>query len=378
MGYVAFDRSARTASYKGRSIELLPKEFMLLEHLYRHIGQTLSREQLLDAVWPLETPTDRTVDDHVYRLRKKLSDWDGAFELETVRGVGYRLADKARDAKPNPLALLPDYAEHMNTLVQTYIRYGRGDALQALSNQRDVFGLESDAFFRLYALFMGGDTRALLQLDVPFGQKALYLLHFYHRFKPDKSRRFVEEALRRRIMPEHWHRELEQWNMIFMCMDWGEFGRAKEKLDAAMKQALEEPGMEGIVPYLLIRELEYWMRTGVWEMAERTMERIEARLSEYPYQREQGGYYIFKGIARYRSSPKEGIERIEQGLSVLRDSRFIPHLLDGLYAIFRFSESEPWKPLKERYAPEWERKLAETGLLELLPEIEYQLQINLG
>lgn len=51
----------------GEVIPFLPKEYALFRYLYENKNRAFSREQ------PLEAPTDRTVVDHVYRMRKKLS-----------------------------------------------------------------------------------------------------------------------------------------------------------------------------------------------------------------------------------------------------------------------------------------------------------------
>lgn len=67
-----WDAGAYTIAWKAQKIVLLPKEYALLHFMHSHAGQTLSREQLLDNVWPMEAPVDRTVDDHIYRLRRKL------------------------------------------------------------------------------------------------------------------------------------------------------------------------------------------------------------------------------------------------------------------------------------------------------------------
>jgi DNA-binding response OmpR family regulator len=63
----------------------------MIECLLRHKGQALSRNQLLDHAWPYDSDvTPAIVDTYVYFLRRKLG---GASDrLETVRGVGYRMA----------------------------------------------------------------------------------------------------------------------------------------------------------------------------------------------------------------------------------------------------------------------------------------------
>ena len=86
------DLLARTAHRNGRTIELLPKEFRLLEYLVRHAGQVVSRAMLLQHVWDLHfDPMTNVIDVYVGRLRRKV-DGGGAYPLlHTVRGVGFCL-----------------------------------------------------------------------------------------------------------------------------------------------------------------------------------------------------------------------------------------------------------------------------------------------
>jgi two-component system OmpR family response regulator len=90
-GAIELDEAARQVTVGGAAIELSPREFSLLECLLRHAGQTLSRDQLLDQAWPFSVAvTPNAVDAYVHYLRAKLGPASG--QLETVRGVGYRLA----------------------------------------------------------------------------------------------------------------------------------------------------------------------------------------------------------------------------------------------------------------------------------------------
>lgn len=76
-----------------RSVTLTAKEFDLLQELMRGRGNVLTRETLMDKVWGYHgEATSRTLDTHVRRLREKLGD-EGA-QVETVRGVGYRIGDR--------------------------------------------------------------------------------------------------------------------------------------------------------------------------------------------------------------------------------------------------------------------------------------------
>jgi DNA-binding response OmpR family regulator len=88
-GGVTLDLRTRRASTNGKTVDLTAREFTMLEVLIRHPGQVLSREQLLSHVWGYDyDPGSNVVDVYVGYLRKKL----GPGSIETVRGMGYRLA----------------------------------------------------------------------------------------------------------------------------------------------------------------------------------------------------------------------------------------------------------------------------------------------
>jgi DNA-binding response OmpR family regulator len=91
-GAIALDETARRVTVAERPVDLSPREFSLLECLLRHPGQTLTRDQLLDQAWPFGVAvTPNAVDAYIHYLRDKLG--AAGRQIETVRGVGYRLAD---------------------------------------------------------------------------------------------------------------------------------------------------------------------------------------------------------------------------------------------------------------------------------------------
>ncbi|GER65972.1 DNA-binding response regulator [Weizmannia acidilactici] len=81
------------AYFKGKKLELTPKEFELLLYLANHPGKVLSRDQLLDAVWNFDFAGDtRIVDVHISHLREKIEeDTKQPQYIKTVRGFGYKL-----------------------------------------------------------------------------------------------------------------------------------------------------------------------------------------------------------------------------------------------------------------------------------------------
>lgn len=85
---IELDLRTRQVKVGQDMIDLPAREFTLAETFFRHPGQVLSREQLLDRVWGYDySPGSNIVDVYVGYLRKKL----GSDVVETVRGMGYRL-----------------------------------------------------------------------------------------------------------------------------------------------------------------------------------------------------------------------------------------------------------------------------------------------
>ncbi|MCD8196514.1 MAG: response regulator transcription factor [Lachnospiraceae bacterium] len=79
--------------YKGKPVEMPPKELELLYFLASSPNQVFTREQLLDHIWGYEYVSDRTVDVHIKRLREKIKDHE-AWRLATVWSVGYKFEVK--------------------------------------------------------------------------------------------------------------------------------------------------------------------------------------------------------------------------------------------------------------------------------------------
>lgn len=91
-GDLAIDLLARAAYRQGRAIELLPREFKLLEYLARNEGQVVSRTMLLQHVWNLNfDPMTNVIDVYVGRVRRKVDGGHAYPLIHTVRGVGFCL-----------------------------------------------------------------------------------------------------------------------------------------------------------------------------------------------------------------------------------------------------------------------------------------------
>ncbi|HEV2079156.1 MAG TPA: response regulator transcription factor [Allosphingosinicella sp.] len=92
VGELSLDLLTRAASRGDRRIELLTKEFQLLEYLMRHSGQVVTRAMLLEAIWNYSfLPGTNVIDVHISRLRSKIDPEGERPLIHTVRGAGYRL-----------------------------------------------------------------------------------------------------------------------------------------------------------------------------------------------------------------------------------------------------------------------------------------------
>ncbi len=91
-GTLKLDPAAKRAWRGDVELDLSPKEFSLLELFLRNPGVVLSRSQIIDAVWDFAYDgTSNIVDQYVTYLRRKIDRPFGRDDIETVRGMGYRL-----------------------------------------------------------------------------------------------------------------------------------------------------------------------------------------------------------------------------------------------------------------------------------------------
>lgn len=93
-GDLLLDPAEHKARWKGQEIDLSPREFALLDYFMRRPGDVLRRTEILDHVWDYAYDgTSNVVDVYVRYLRKRLGEAGCPEAIETLRGVGYRLAD---------------------------------------------------------------------------------------------------------------------------------------------------------------------------------------------------------------------------------------------------------------------------------------------
>ena len=92
-GDIELDAAAHRVTVNSQEIHLGPTEYRLLKYLMTHADRVYSRNQLLDRVWGANVYVEeRTVDVHVRRLRKALTEHGVERYIQTVRGAGYRFS----------------------------------------------------------------------------------------------------------------------------------------------------------------------------------------------------------------------------------------------------------------------------------------------
>jgi DNA-binding response OmpR family regulator len=102
-GPVRMDRLRHTSTLNGRTLDLTPKEFQLLEYFLLHPDQVVRRTTLLEKVWDMHfDPESNVVDVHVGNLRRKLKEAAGTNLIATVRGVGFTLRLDSKPAEEPP------------------------------------------------------------------------------------------------------------------------------------------------------------------------------------------------------------------------------------------------------------------------------------
>lgn len=94
VGNLVLNSKSYEVSCGGKSVELTPKEFQLLEYMLQNKNIVLSRDQMLERVWGYDYSGEtRTVDMHIKRLRQKLKPSE-TWQIRTVYGMGYKFEVK--------------------------------------------------------------------------------------------------------------------------------------------------------------------------------------------------------------------------------------------------------------------------------------------
>lgn len=377
MAHLVLDPAAYTVAVGAETVELLAKEFALLQFLYEHRNQAFSREQLLDRVWALEYPVERTVDDHIYRLRKKLARWSH-IRLNTIRGYGYSLTVEEPRKIENPSIHDEEMQSAVRGLFEKYHLLGQGKSIVALAAQHEVLGFEIDAFFRRYIRFIQGDIRWFLDTgEIAAGERLYWLLLLYWGIAadPERALEYCEAALRQKVMTPEQHREMEILNILEVYADAGQPEKAIARFPHT-RRVMESDSLTGFVMPVAIMEMYVHLTAANLAEADRSAARLERLLQSEPYIREIGRFHIMKGLRLLADgAEREAEERLDEGLEVLGMALHMPLYFAAVHQIRLFlHRHRPDSRLRHKYAALYDSLDKEYRLSEVRPEMERRIE----
>lgn len=368
-----------SVSYKGETFILLPKEFALFSFLYSNRGITFSRDTILERVWGLSDSTDRTVDDHIYRLRKKLKFID-IVAIETIRSSGYRLMLKTINQMENPLQQDNDFQSALELLFSKYINYGQGKGLTLLANQQEHLDLSISHEREIYLHFFQGDFQWIVnETSISFWEKAFYFLHIYSiiQFDSLKTLTFFEKIINTKKLPSQFQTEIEMLTVIDKYIRAGHFEISHQKIND-LYLTLNSMENEAISFYVFNLDLKLQLYSRNWDNAYLLIIERFNYFQSCPFQREKGQFSILCGMYYYLSDKHKDVSKakhlLNDGLDLLEKSGFKPNFINGLNIILSLFGV---KIVDTPYHNLWNQLKIEYQFSKLEKEIEQQFVKNL-
>lgn len=367
-----FSQEDYTVTLEGTKVTLLRKEFFLLKFLYVNNGRAFSRDELLDAVWPFEEPTDRTVDDHIYRLRKKLFPCRSTISIKTVKGLGYSL--KIEDQTNESSIPVPEeISRQANQLFDTYYKYGQGKALKELVTNR-ALGFPIGEKQETVLLWLQSDFESLLKkLDLTENIFVPLLLYGFVESNVKRVIDIHENILQRNILSEKERMDISCFSLPMWYMK-------INKPDLSMLLVQKEfnaikTSDHGFLPLLHIMKtiiLFYSHKMGEVEKGLNTAENV---LTRFPFLREQGALKVMQGLFLIAQGENpEGEDIIMEGIQLIHRSGHTYYFL-LIYQILTLllPKANAKEKLIDQYKKEAENYYRNTNLYKLRAEIEKQV-----
>ncbi|UOQ46873.1 winged helix-turn-helix domain-containing protein [Gracilibacillus caseinilyticus] len=372
--HLSFQTHNYTVTHAGETVQLLRKEFALLHYLFTNANHSFTRDQLLDAVWQSEAPSDRTVDDHIYRLRKKLNDWKHVITIETVKGYGYRLAIHHTE-KTSPFVHDEEFRRLTSDLFNKYHLFGQGEALNILL-QQDSLGIEVERDKRASIAFMQGDMWSFIDAgEISFPEKALFLFYIYIIItnQPEKIIPYFEKALRRDVFSSETSDEARILSPITFYILGRDFVKAKEHLHLAYKDV---PNDHGFYPFLQLNKMMYHMCLKNSSEVTLIINEMNEFFSEKPYQREFGLFHVLKGLYTVQLGDNEqGKQEIVKGFTIIRQTRFKSHVFLAIRICLFMLEYDIKEPdLFTQCKAEWHTLNKDYNFVDIEVAVEQQIR----
>lgn len=376
MHNINFHLHTYAISCAGQHIALIRKEFELLRYLYEQLQRPCSREQILDAVWSMESPTDRTVDDHIYRLRKKLQPIEHLYTLDTIRGFGYQLSSKQSTSEP----IITDqhFISSSEQLLRTYHLYGNGQALDLLLSEK-ALGIQPSKEIKLSHAFMKGDIQRIVNAkEFHFSEKLLFFLYILmYSDAYSEVYRYYQLAMQKdKFSPRSIH-EAQTLFPLYFYLRTKQFAQAKQVIERS--EAFIDSEEHGFYPFFCNCKLIYGMCTQNKPLVLEQIQTLENFFQQRPYTREKGVYTVLSGIHAMLEGQKNiGSDMVQEGLSLLNQAQIVSHYVLSLDILRLFFEQGLQEAkLQQSVHKAWQILLEQYHFEQLSESIIDQLQANL-
>jgi DNA-binding winged helix-turn-helix (wHTH) protein len=319
---LTFNITEYTVTIEGEPLRLLRKEYLLLEYLYQHNNRALSRQQILDAVWSLQIPSDRTIDDHIYRLRKKLKKWEHLIKIETVKGFGYKLIGTTKTTCLLPFVNDEEIQELSRNLLSKYHLYGQGEVIQKLLDN-NTFGIKLDATRQHVIDFLSGNFLPLLQAQhIPFKEKAHLLLGLYGLMEEncDNVYKILQSLEEKQVFGETEQEDLNLFR-ILIALKANKFPKAHTLLLESENKI--SPEIVSFYGFYQLWWLTYALCVKDFTLVLEKNNILEEFFKKHPFQREYGLFLLLKGFYCFHLNEKtHGLDLITQSFNVLERTKF--------------------------------------------------------
>ncbi|GAB3807994.1 winged helix-turn-helix domain-containing protein [Virgibacillus kimchii] len=367
-----FSREDFAVTLEGNQVTLLRKEFFLLQFLYENKGRVFSREELLDACWPMEEPTDRTVDDHIYRLRKKLFPFRDKVMIKTVKGVGYTLKLE-NSANESPIPVPEEISRQANELMATYYKYGQGKAVKELITNKTL-GFPTDEKQETVIVWLQSDFESLLKkLD---GTKHIFVPLLLYGFVESDTKTVIsvqERVLQKNILSEKDRMDITCVSLALLYLKINKPAHSMQLIQEEL-DAISSPE-HGFFPFLHIMKTIILFYDNKMDEVEKGFNEAENVLIRFPFLKEQAALKMMRGLFLIeKGKEKMGKHTIDQAIRMVHQSNHTYYFL-LIYQVLELllPKAGTKKELIHHYKKEATDYFKHTNLFKLKTEIKKQV-----
>lgn len=372
---IIFNQENYSIYYQDIRIQLFRKEYELLSFLYHSGNRAFSRTEILNNVWHNEYPVDRTVDDHIFRLRKKLTPLKDLITIKTVRGFGYAINIKEQSTAQ---ALLnnKEFNELSSQLMKTYQLYGNGIAIKILQQNNNELGIGDSKEFQQLSWLTSRDLLIIIKdKTISFKEKSLLYLHMYLLSSENikKTLSYFNQIKDKERFSRINQNEICYLTPIFLYI-------LDQQHEKAMNRIISVniPSNHGFYPFLQLYKLILLILSVDNQGTQKLMNQLEMFFLKFPFQRELSLFQVLQGVIHINNENiLKGKELIYEGLKKAKDTGFLQHYLMVYYIVLFLLQDKQETPITLQLLNEWESLRKQFNLDAIKNELEKQFKEEL-